>query len=551
MRKFWLHIALSCLCLVGVAGCGNGAYDSRLEAADSLLTLSVDSARAVLRTIDADRLSRADRAYYALLSTQAAYKSYDSIPSTATIDCAVDYFSSGSDREKLTRSLLYKGAVLEDLGNKTEAMRFYKLAETEADTSDYFNLGYVNLRMAEIYRNSFVGNQIDVVKYKIALNYFKKAKAQSYEIVCLDNIGGLYRITNMDSAYKYVQLHIDISRQLNDTVGICTGLETLSRALIVSKNYISAKQTALFSLKYGKKYNTNDVYYDLCRAYACIGKVDSSEFFLNMATPPKSINDTVTRYWALAELNYAKGEYKKSIRYKQKVDAISDSLKISSKRVDLIETDLLFDKEIEAQKTIMQKEHEMNMTLLIASLLIILLLLIIYIVIKIYQNRELEYSIHQIYNELERSKESLALKFKEHQELSFILQNHIKVIKQLLDSSFRNETNKDKFISDFKNIFNINKLSSSFWNNIQLYADSRYNNIISKIILKYPQLTQDEINFITLLCLDFSYIEITVCMGYSNYRYISIKGARIAKKMRIECSLTTFLNELKYDKLME
>ena len=137
MRKFWLHIALSCLCLTCLAGCGNSGYDRRLVDADSLMAVSPDSARAVLRAIDADRLSRADRAYHALLSTQAAYKCFDSIPSTATIDRAVDYFSSGSDREKLTRSLIYKGAVIEDLGNKTEAIRLYKLAEAEADTSDW------------------------------------------------------------------------------------------------------------------------------------------------------------------------------------------------------------------------------------------------------------------------------------------------------------------------------------------------------------------------------------------------------------------------------
>lgn len=204
MRKFWLHIALSCLCLTCLAGCGNSGYDRRLVDADSLMAVSPDSARAVLRAIDADRLSRADSAYHALLSTQAAYKCFDSIPSTATIDRAVDYFSSGSDREKLTRSLIYKGAVLSELNRKTEAMELYKQAEEAASPTDYANLGYINLRMASLYHESYAENEIDIDKYKKAYKYYKIIDDSVYQLKCLNNIGLIYRTCNIDSAYYYI-----------------------------------------------------------------------------------------------------------------------------------------------------------------------------------------------------------------------------------------------------------------------------------------------------------------------------------------------------------
>ena len=136
------------------------------------------------------------------------------------------------------------------------------------------------------------------------------------------------------------------------------------------------------------------------------------------------------------------------------------------------------------------------------------------------------------------------MKFKEHYHLNIILQNHINVIKELLDSLFRNEKNVNKFISDFKDAFSIAKLSNNFWQDICAYADKVNNNVITRIKSMYPILSEDEINYITLISLDFSYIEITVCMGYSNYRYISTKSARIAEKMRIDCSLSEYIHLL-------
>ena len=93
--------------------CGETHYDSRLTAIDSIIEDRPDSALVELWALDYESLSGSDnRAYYALLLTQAQYKSYDSIPSTDTIEIAVAQFTSNGDREKHTRSLIYKDAIL-------------------------------------------------------------------------------------------------------------------------------------------------------------------------------------------------------------------------------------------------------------------------------------------------------------------------------------------------------------------------------------------------------------------------------------------------------
>ena len=529
------------LLLIETISCGEAHYDSRLITIDNIIDTHPDSALIQLRQLGFDVLSGSDnRAYYALLLTQAKYKSFETITDTDTIEIAVTHFASSEDREKLTRSLIFKGAILEELQDPTNAMRQYKQAEKTALPTDYYNLGYVNLRMAELYRNAYVGNQMDVDKYKKALTYFTKINNLHYKFVCLSNIVSQFRITNMDSAYKYSNETLSLAKESKDTLLICDVLESVARADILSNKFENGKIKALEALSYGEQFN-NDIFYDLCYIYAENNKIDSAEYFIKKVSQPNSEQEIIKFNWAMSKLHAAKGLYKEALSNMKIANAKSDSLQLSSKRINIIQTDHLFDQEMQLQKEIHTINREFRLVYSLALSLIMILLLIFFIYKKNKQNKDLKINIEQIYNELEQCKSNLSLKFKEHEHLNTMLQNHFSVVKSLLDSLFRNEKNANKFISDFKNAFSIAKLSSNFWQDIYAYADKVNNNIISRIKSQYPILSDDEINFITLISLDFSYIEITVCMGYSNYRYISTKSARIAEKMKIDCSLHEYL----------
>ena len=119
--------------LVLCQSCGDGSvadrYDHRLTAADSLLHMNnPDSALQVLSAIDGTVLhSASERAYHALLLTQAQYRCYVAINSDSTINVALNYYQRGrGEQEKLTRAYIYKGAVTEVLGAPEDAMRYYK-----------------------------------------------------------------------------------------------------------------------------------------------------------------------------------------------------------------------------------------------------------------------------------------------------------------------------------------------------------------------------------------------------------------------------------------
>ena len=102
-----------------------------------------------LPTIPDDSLpTAADRAYRALLLTQAKYKADIHAYRLDTINLAVNYYADGHDKDKRTRSLLYKGCVMEELPQLDSAMYYYKYAEDMATQSgDTYHRGYALMRM--------------------------------------------------------------------------------------------------------------------------------------------------------------------------------------------------------------------------------------------------------------------------------------------------------------------------------------------------------------------------------------------------------------------
>lgn len=228
MKKMWIYILLlfSLVELWSLGGCGGHPhYDTRLTAADSLLKLDVDSALTLLEAINPGSLgNEADRAYHALLLTEARYRCYIPATSDSLINLALDYYERhGEEREKLTRAYIYKGAVMEELGENREAMQHYKRALSQVAADDYFNQGYIRLRMGNIYRNNLVADSADIMMFKEALNYFKQVPDSFYVLTCLAEIGSSYGKNNLDSVLHYLYLadtlaetiHADQLRAIN------------------------------------------------------------------------------------------------------------------------------------------------------------------------------------------------------------------------------------------------------------------------------------------------------------------------------------------------
>ena len=150
------------------------SVDKRLVLADTLMWTKPDSSLAILNAINLDSLKGDEnQAYYALLLTQAQFRCNIPLTSDTLISKAVDYYSDNHNREHYTRAFLYKGGAYEDMGNPVEAIKWYKKAEDNADSTDYRNLAQINFRLGMLYYNNYATNNLDLNKFQMAAHFYE------------------------------------------------------------------------------------------------------------------------------------------------------------------------------------------------------------------------------------------------------------------------------------------------------------------------------------------------------------------------------------------
>ena len=555
---------------LSVAGCRGGrSYDSRLAAADSLVVSQPDSALRILRSVGFDSMcSDADRAYFALLLTQAKYKCDETITSTDTIDIAVDYFSGGGDADKRLRSLIYRGASLTDMGEITAAMEAYKQAEAAASPDDYENLGYINLRMASLYQKVYSDGREYIDKYRKALHYYELSGNKHYQIVCTSRLGGFYRMDRMDSAYYFIHKSIELSKSENDSTWLFNNYELLARAYWSDSLYQKQKDIALYIIKSAPKYATSDCFYDLCLAYAKLNMPDSAQYYYNLI-PNKDCDDTekVIRLLTLSNIESAKGNHKKALQLNNSYIHSSDSLTSTQLSRKLASVENYYDKQ-----TINTRHRKEKSDYYIYAISIIALLVVLFIVLLFRHKRyiqrlnqlilELKQSQEEAERTIERNKEALNSINKENSIYKNQVQyseNVVKSIKAAFDLQFQRlkdifilvDTNVTKDSIAKKKVKSIlfNRISEDEISQFILYANLTHNNIIDKIKESYSNLKDEDIKLIALFVCDFPNAYIQLMMGYSNKQSVINHRRKIENKANFGMPLKDYISSFKTTKL--
>ena len=557
MRGILLYILI--FLGLSVAGCRGGrSYDSRLAAADSLVASQPDSALRLLRGVGFDSMcSDADRAYFALLLTQAKYKCDETITSTDTIDIALDYFSDGSDADKRLRSLIYRGASLTDMGEITSAMEAYKQAEAAASPDDYENLGYINLRMASLYQKVYAKNFDHIDKYKIALMNFYQANDKHYQLVCLSRLGQVYRLVNMDSAYLYINKAIELSRELNDSLWFFINYEFLSGYYMKIGNLQKQKETALFVIKNGQKYADYDCYYILSRAYANLGKTDSAKvYFYKTPQIQYSAEQEVSRLATLREIAISENDYKLAYKYLLLDKSISDSLTSSKYSISLSRYEkLIEDERISFEKNLAKKESETTMW----KLLVIILFLIA-LIFAILWKRHVELShyileIQTLKNNYASAKEIIKENIRKLDSINGndINSDLILSIKDSFEIQFEQIKKVIQIVDGIDNLtqqqikFKLNKAIHSFDKTSQIanyvnLINLTHNNAIERLKVEFPSLDETDLNLIALTFLGLPNSFICFMLDYKNRQSVINRRNSIIKKLNITDNLKDFIS---------
>ena len=544
MKRVLWYIAVVATVCVGLAGCGPRKVDARLALADSLIVDHADSAYSVLKAIDCkELLSESDRAFYALLYTQAQYKNVDSIGSDSLINIALDYYKDNHNREHYTRTLIYKGAVMEELGNPEEALEWYLRAENNAEPDDYLNLGQANLRMAVLYSNNYSDYNLKIQKYAKALNCYYLAENAQYQLMCLSGLGGSYRICNMDSAYYYLDKALELAEEMGNEGELYSCTEMKVRGMLEDSLHHEAKTLALDYLNTkGTEYVDDDIYYDLASAYIGLGNVDSAQYYFNKtAENPQNAEKIVMRLCVQSEIYTIKGLYKESYDKINEVDVFSQNIKEKGMNKSLILQEANYKEEIFTDlKTENIKDNFLNTTLIWTILFILILVIVFSINIFRTQKKQLS-KTQSIIRRLRQEQSKNFIKTQNKQpQLREIIKKHIRLFRILYDCSQNYKNSSEKLGQKLSNILKDNQPNDSFFEELRQYVNSTRNQALDQIIIKYPQLTKDDINIIVMICCDLSYLEMTICMGYTNEKYIYKKKKQIINKLNLEISLEEF-----------
>ena len=545
MRKL-LYISLTFMLVTVVISCGRGV-DRRLVLADTLMWKNPDSSLAILNAINRDSLQGDENlAYHALLLTQAQFRCNIPLTSDTLISKAVDYYSDNHNREHYTRALLYKGGAYEDMGNPVEAIKWYKQAEDNADSTDYRNLANINFRMGYLYYNNYASNNLDFEKFKKAYKCYIRINDEKMAMVTLGYIGNLYRANDLKKAIRCLSDAKDMAKRIDDKNSYYLYLNELSLTFFMDSSFVEAK-TAVMECINNCEIN-NAMCFNAANAYSSLFMPDSAWYYFNRIDKDNmSAHDSMMYAFALSRIYDAENKKDESIKQERIGNRISDDIAASSIRDSIfMAEDTQNNKNIDAKAGVMYKQ---KLIIIWVSIIAVLLLIsfLSYEFISIQKKKSL---IREL-NHYKEITDSLLSEYKEntpindedkelHGALISYLEEHFDLLKTLVEQSGNLKH------SDFVKLLNEKSLqlgkNKDLGKLLKMLADYKFNNLIQYIYELYPELNETDLKVVSLISLGYDNNGIAFCMGMTN-KSVRTKKTRLKHKMKLPMSLDAFITQ--------
>ena len=553
-----LHTSLTILLITIVMGCSR-SVDKRLVLADTLMWTNPDSSLAILTVINRDSLQGEDNlAYHALLLTQAQFRCNGSCAGDSLINIALNYYSNNHNREHYTRSLLYKGAYYEFNTNQpVEAMRYYKMAEDNADTTDYRNLAQLSLRMGKLYYDNYASNNLDLEKFEKALYYYERLGDRPMIMFCLGIAGNLCRESQKKKAIKYLTQAQIMAIEMRDTASSYSYLNELSMAYFLDSLFLDAKNASVKCVNGTNP--SNAMLFNAANAYAALGMPDSAKILLaRVDTVAMSDYDRMMMAFANGYIHNAQGHEKEALFYQNLGTRISDAIKAKSQRNLIFEKEAQMDSELKYKKDKHFSEQKTFFFLIIAVLIVFLITLITNLfckdqkfknLVKELNNnqfyvKELIKDTNIAYDKLNQEKQKNSLlqhNYKSQQDNVDFLNQYFNSFNALLNKSY--DVKRADFIKELENIIAQASANDHYWDIIFDVADKKSAGFISSLTKDSNcQLNQNEIRILSLVCLGYNNDAISISTGYTKNSIKTIK-TRIRNKIKASENLEAFIKQ--------
>lgn len=333
-----------------------------------------------ISTFNPDTLNEEERALYSLLLTQAKFKNYEPITSDSLINQAVNYYQNSDDKEKATRSLLYQGCVYEVLDYPEKAVDCYNRAEETADNNDFANKAYANMRLAFLYQTYIVGAKtIAIEKLFKALQLYRLLHDEHYELLCLSDIGAIYRDFNekekQDSALFYIDSAIELAKKQNDTYFQFANLFNKAEFYELERNdYLNAKRYVVQAINIGgKEIDHPRAHFCAAKSFVKLGNIDSALYYLNQSPNIHTAEDSIMYFTLLADISLFKNDHESWLYYNNKYHSMSDSILIGSLNAKLLTIEKKYDLQQEELKNVSLRSKLKGAWLILALALLVAL----------------------------------------------------------------------------------------------------------------------------------------------------------------------------------
>ena len=559
-----LVTALSC------SGRRDTQVPQALAAADSLMSTEPQAALDTLMTIDssdAEKLPRADKAFYTLLRTEAEYKCWLPVAENTAIAEAADYYRRKGPEDRLARALVMQGAVLSERGDAESAMLAYKEAEPLLERSgDLEQLGLLHTRIGDLYGYYIADDSSAVYRYSKALECFEKAGLNERVIFTHLSLASILIDYSEEPALHHADTALLLAKMSDNRLGGINAYMLRMHSYYCSGNYRDAVSEAgqIFA-EYGEEpQNINEsnsyasIYGYLSESYAALGLLDSAALSLKRINATTAV-DTLTALSALAELAEESGDSITAYRYRQQADSIYIGILDSEYNAGLLEVERKYDND-SLRNELSRKRWT---TIAVVSLLLLLVTTLTIVIMQIKhklerQNLRILSLVSTAQGLKDELQSAIATRDRNENDLKNLIQKQTDANKELMS------LNGDllavtKDISDLYYIYGdtaskgwleakirdtLTERLTSMKTSVRIdrMLESVYPGFMSMLCSKYPWLNQDERELISLMCCGFTTNAVSIIMNL-DIKKLNDKKTRLARKMGISIRLSTYLKQ--------
>jgi len=476
-----------------------------LKTADRLMESSPDSALQILKNINSHQLyTPSNKAWYALLMSQALDRNDIKLESDSIIKTATDYYTA-QEPERAAYAWFYRARTDGNSGNADEQANNLLKAQTFARyTVNYKLQGLIYNEKAKMYESQ---KQFDsMIHYsRLSFHSFQLSNNTQNSIISLLYLGqGFLYNSRPDSSILYFTTAEKMALTIQDTLMLSTVYRSLGSVYFIQRQFrIALNYYKQAPLTHIGVYDANKNYL-MAKTYIEMGELDSARILLNKIDDPHEFAPDYYKLWL--SIYEKQGNLKEALRTAIKISDVKDSVNDRKLSVSFAGLDKKYKYQglqIENQKLII-KNKQRGIFLLLS-----LFVLSISFVVGLYWRLNIKKKQFNVQNELLEKEKAIVEIEKENvekeKENSTLLEKQLKLQAILLLNIEQHRKNVMKRPGIWKNESKEMQpvQNKTFHEELIACMDIEYTDISHRLLKNFPTLSNRDILICCLLLAGF------------------------------------------------